>query len=286
MKPGRFAYACPRTLDEALALAANGEAKCLAGGQSLMPMLNLRLARVEALIDLNRVPELARLERRDGILQVGATVRHRALEESPIARELQPLVPRAAREIGHLAIRNRGTIGGSLAHADPAAEWPLVAALLDAEVTLASAGGARKLPARDFFLGPLTTAASPSEIVTAITFPAAAAGTRFAFHKLCRRPGDFAIVAVAAAIRLDANGRCVAASLAVGGAHDVPLRARAAEGILTGSGGEIDAIRSAADAAARDCEPGSDVHGSAAFRRRMVTVLAARAIREASAPAA
>jgi aerobic carbon-monoxide dehydrogenase medium subunit len=161
MKPPRFLYACPRSLDEAVALVAvHGDAgKVLAGGQSLVPLLNLRLAEPKVLIDLNRIGELSFLRRENGTLRIGAMSRHRAVEVSREASEAEPLLGRAAREIGHLAIRNRGTIGGSLAHADPAAEWPLVAVALDARLTLRSAQRTRSLSARDFFVGPLTTAA-------------------------------------------------------------------------------------------------------------------------------
>src|SRR5207247_753574 len=161
MKPPRFLYACPRSLDEAVALVAvHGDAvKVLACGQSLVPLLTLRLAEPKVLIDLNRIGELSFLRRENGTLRIGAMSRHRAVEVSREASEAEPLLGRVAREIGHLAIRNRGTIGGSLAHADPAAEWPLVAVALDARLTLRSAQRTRSLSARDFFVGPLTTAA-------------------------------------------------------------------------------------------------------------------------------
>jgi aerobic carbon-monoxide dehydrogenase medium subunit len=282
MKPPRFLYACPRSLDEALTLVAvHGDAgKVLAGGQSLVPLLNLRLAEPKVLIDLNRIGELSFLRRENGTLRIGAMSRHRAVEVSREASEAEPLLGRAAREIGHLAIRNRGTIGGSLAHADPAAEWPLVAVALDARLTLRSAQRTRSLSARDFFVGPLTTAAEPDEILTEVAFPAAPAGSRFGFCELSRRPGDFAVVAVACRVARDEAGSCRTATLAVGGAHGTPLHVAAIERILTGSRGEEGALREAADAAARAVDPGSDVHGSAAYRRRMVAVLARRALEE------
>jgi aerobic carbon-monoxide dehydrogenase medium subunit len=267
VKPPSFLYARPRSLEEALALAAEhgSEAKILAGGQSLVPMLNLRFAEPRVLVDVNRLAELAFVRRENGTLRIGAMTRHRAIEQSKEAAAAEPLLGRAAREIGHLAIRNRGTIGGSLAHADPAAEWPLVAVALDARLTLRSATGRRVVPAREFFVGPLTTVMAPTEILTEIAFAAAPAGGRFGFAELCRRPGDFAIVAVACRVARDEDGVCRAATLAVGGA-------------LVGSRGEDGALRAAGEAAARAVEPASDVHGSADYRRRMAAVLARRAL--------
>ena len=236
MKPPVLRYARPASLEEALdALATSPGAKCLAGGQSLIPLLNLRLADSMTLVDLARVPRLDFVERRNGYLVIGALTRHRTLEASPEARAAEPLLARAAREVGHLAIRNRGTIGGSLAHADPAAEWPLVATALDAHVVLRSARGARELSARAFFTGPLTTAIGPDEILTEVRFPVADQPARFGFQELCRRPGDFAIVAVACRVSLDDRGICRAAALAVGGVHGTPFWISDAERVLVGS---------------------------------------------------
>ncbi|MET0154267.1 MAG: xanthine dehydrogenase family protein subunit M [Candidatus Binatia bacterium] len=285
MKPPSFLYACPRSLDESLALLAeHGEgAKLLAGGQSLVPLLNLRLAEPRVLIDLNRLSELSYVRRDGGALRIGAMTRHRDLEISAVVAVAEPLLARAAREIGHLAIRNRGTIGGSLAHADPAAEWPLVAVALDAQLTLRSVAGARTMAARDFFVGPLTTALEPTEMLTEVAFPAAPPDSGFGFSELSRRPGDFAIVAVACRVVRDESGACRASTLAVGGAHGTPIHVAEVEGILRGSHGEADALRSAAEAVTRRVDPGSDVHGSADYRRRMAGVLARRALGEACA---
>jgi aerobic carbon-monoxide dehydrogenase medium subunit len=285
MKPPSFLYACPRSVDESLALLAeHGEgAKLLAGGQSLVPLLNLRLAEPRVLIDLNRLSELSYVRRDGGALRIGAMTRHRDLEISAEVAVAEPLLARAAREIGHLAIRNRGTIGGSLAHADPAAEWPLVAVALDAQLTLRSVAGARTIAARDFFVGPLTTALEPTEMLTELAFPAAPPDSGFGFSELSRRPGDFAIVAVACRVVRDETGACRASTLAVGGAHGTPIHVAEVEGILRGSHGEADALRSAAEAVTRRVDPGSDVHGSADYRRRMAGVLARRALGEACA---
>ncbi len=283
MKPPKFTYACPRSVEEALSLLAQGDegTKLLAGGQSLVPLLNLRMAQVSSLIDLNRLAELSFIKRENGALCIGALTRHRQIEVSAEARVAQPLLSRAAAEVGHLAIRNRGTIGGSLVHADPAAEWPLVAVALDAHLVLRSQGGTRTIAARDFFLGPLTTAIEPHELLCEIRFPVASSRTVWGFQELCRRPGDFALAAVACQLTLDQNGTCVAAALAVGGAHATPLLIAEVEKVVKGSRGEEGAIREAAEVAAAAVDPPSDVHGSAEFRRHITKVLTARALKEA-----
>jgi CO/xanthine dehydrogenase FAD-binding subunit len=283
MKPAKFTYACPQSVEEALALLAQGgeDTKLLAGGQSLVPLLNLRMAQVSALIDVNRLTELSFIKRENGTLRVGALTRHRHLEVSDQARAVHPLLPRAAAEVGHLAIRNRGTIGGSLAHADPAAEWPLVAVTLAAQFVLRSQGKTRTVAARDFFLAPLTTAIEPDEMLCEVSFPLVPGRAVWGFQELCRRPGDFALAAVACQLTLDQTGACTAVSLAVGGAHSTPLLIAAVDKVVKGSRGEDQAITEAAEIAAAAVEPPSDVHGSAEFRRRMVKVLTVRALKEA-----
>ena len=286
MKPPPFSYACPDSVDEALALLAEAGdgARLLAGGQSLVPLLNLRMAWADAVIDLNRLSELDFIVQENGTLRVGALTRHRTLEVSDTVRTAQPLMARAASEVGHLAIRNRGTIGGSLVHADPAAEWPLVAVTLDAELLLRSHTGSRTVAARDFFIGPLTTTIEPDELLCEIRVPVAPERTRWGFQELCRRPGDFAIAAVACQLTLDESRTCRAASLAVAGAHDVPLAVAEVTACLIDSRGEDAALAKAADTAAAAVDPPSDVHGSADFRRRMVRVLSRRALDQAWQP--
>jgi len=283
VKPSLFGYARPESVEDALSLLAQGDGatRVLAGGQSLVPLLNLRMAQVNALIDVNSLSELSFITREDGMLRVGALTRHRHLEVSETARLAQPLLSRAAAEIGHLAIRNRGTIGGSLVHADPAAEWPLVAVTLDAQLILRSAKNSRTFAARDFFLGPLTTAIGPDEMLCEIRFPMLAGRTLWGFQELCRRPGDFAIAAVACQIALDEDGLCARAALGVGGAHSTPLLISEVDKVLKGSQGEDAAIREAAEQAAAAVDPSSDLHGSAQYRRRLVNVLAARALKQA-----
>jgi len=283
MKPPKFTYACPRTVDEALSLLAQhgDEAKILAGGQSLVPLLNLRMTNVSALVDVNRLAELSFIKRENGTLQVGALTRHRQLEVSEEARITLPLLSRAAAEVGHLAIRNRGTIGGSLVHADPAAEWPLVAVVLDAQLVLRSQHGTRTVAARDFFLAPLTTAIEPTELLCEIRFPVVSHPAAWGFQEFCRRPGDFAIAAVACQLAFDENRTCTAASLAVGGAHSTPLLITEVEKVLQGTRGEETTLQQAAEIAAAAVDPPSDVHGSSEYRRRLVKVLTVRALKEA-----
>jgi CO/xanthine dehydrogenase FAD-binding subunit len=283
MKPPKFTYACPQSVEEALSLLAQGgeDTKLLAGGQSLVPLLNLRLAQVSALIDVNRLTELSFIKRENNTLRVGALTRHRQLEVSDEARAVHPLLPRAATEVGHLAIRNRGTIGGSLVHADPAAEWPLIAVTLDAQLVLRSQSKTRTVAARDFFLAPLTTAIEPDEMLCEVRFPTVSGRVVWGFQELCRRPGDFALAAVACQLVLDQNRACTTAALAVGGVHSTPLFIAAVEKIVKGSRGGEEAIKEAAEVAAAAVEPPSDVHGSAEFRRQMVKVLTVRALKEA-----
>ena len=210
--------------------------------------------------------------------------RHRALETSREIAQAEPMIPHAAREIGHLAIRNRGTIGGSIAHADPSAEWPLLAVALDARLELQSTARTRTVAAREFFVGPFTTLSGPDEILTAIDFPVAPKESGFGFQELCRRPGDFAIVAVACRVR-QAKGQCIGASLAVGGADAVPRFVPDIAQALIGTKGEADAVYEAGAMAARTVDPASDIHGSAEFRRKMVAVLSRRALQQAFANA-
>ncbi len=213
--------------------------------------------------------------------------RHRELEISAEARLAEPLLARVAREIGHLAIRNRGTIGGSLAHADPAAEWPLVAVALDARLTLRSSKGSRTLGAREFFTGPLTTVLEPTEMLTEVAFADAPRESRFGFCELSRRPGDFAIVAVACRVVREGSGVCAGATLAVGGAHGTPIHVAEVEDILKGSRGDGRPLCAPRRRPSLErVDPGSDVHGSADYRRRMAGVLARRALGEAFVEAA
>src|SRR5271154_1702132 len=283
MKPPDFQYAAPRSLDEALTLAATygGDAMILAGGQSLVAAMNFRFVAPAVLIDLNRVPELSYIRREGERLHVGAMTRHRALEFSQEGIDAEPLLARVSCEIGPLAIRNRGTIGGSIAHAHPAAEWPLIAVALDAQLTLRSASQSRSIAAREFFVGPFRNAAAAGEVLTQIAFPGARSNSSFGFCELAGRPSDLPIVAVACRVARNESGDCCAATLAVGGADEVPRHISAVDQILIGTRGEANALREAAEVAAAAVAPRTDIHASANYRRRMVAVMTRRALAQA-----
>lgn len=282
MKPAPFDYAAARAPEEAVALLAGaaGEAKLLAGGQSLVPLLNFRLLRPALLVDVNPLADLAFIEERDGGLRIGALTRHRAVETSPLVAAHFPVLAAALGHVAHLAIRNRGTFGGSLAHADPAAELPMLALLLDARIATLSPAGPRTIPARDFFSAALTTALGPAEIVTHVDLPPLPPATGWGFEELSRRTGDFAIAAVAAAVTL-ADGRCAEARIAMAGVGETPLRASAAEALLRGRTLDAAAVEEAARAAREAARPASDLHASADYRRHLVEVLARRALHAA-----
>ena len=284
MKPAPFAYHRPATLDEALTLLAEhgGEAKPLAGGQSLIPAMNFRLARPAVLVDLNRVAELGYVRAgRDG-LHIGAMTRQRAVERSDAVRSAAPLLAEAMPFIAHPQIRNRGTVGGSLAHADPAAELPAVMLALEARFRARGPQGERWIPAGEFFTGILETALGPDELLLEVVVPKSPARTGYAFAELARRRGDYALVGVAARVTLDRRGRCQAARITLFSVGDGPVLAAAAAAMLDGQEPSPEAMRAAADAAAqRDIDPPSDIHASAAYRRRLAAVLTRRALARA-----
>jgi carbon-monoxide dehydrogenase medium subunit len=272
VKPDAFEYVAPTSLDEAVAaLAEHGEdAKVLAGGQSLIPLLSLRLARPTALVDLNDVDELQHLTV-NGSVRVGAMTRHRHVEHSAEIAASAPLLAAAVPYIGHAAIRTRGTIGGSLAHADPAAELPAVAVALDATFEVRSLRGTRTITARDFFDGYFTTTLAPDEVLTEITFPAAPPGTKVSVQEMARRHGDFAMVAVVAQQDPDGDTRLALVNVA-----DKPYRATEAEAAAR-AGADVEEI---ADLATRDLEPSTDLHATSAYRKHVARVLVRRALTE------
>ena len=282
MKPAPFAYHRPATLDEALALLAEhgGEAKPLAGGQSLIPAMNFRLARPAALVDLNRVPELGFVRQADGELRLGAMTRQRELERSDLVRRAAPLVHEAMPFIAHPQIRTRGTVGGSLAHADPAAELPAVMLALDARFRARSRGADRWIPAGEFYTGLFATALAPDELLVEIAVPALSARTGWAFAEVARRHGDYALVGVAAVVALDANRRCTrgGARIALLSVGDGPVLAARAAAVLEGETPTPEAIRAAAVAASEEIDPPSDIHATAAYRRRLARVLVERTL--------
>jgi len=281
MKPPPFEYHAPSEVTGALELLAEhgDEAKVLAGGQSLVPLLNFRVLRPSRLVDINGAQELDYV-RKNGApsLLVGALTRQAVLERSREAAAHAPLLVEALRHVGHVQIRNRGTVGGSAAHADPAAELPAALAALDASFHLGSRRGSRVLRFEDFFLGIFTTALAPDELLTAIEIPCAAPGTGSAFCELSRRHGDFALGGAAVVVTLDASGVCEAAAIALLAAAPTPLRARAAEEGLRGHRIDEGTAREAARDATADIDPPGDIHGSAAFRRRAIEELVRRAL--------
>jgi carbon-monoxide dehydrogenase medium subunit len=283
MKPARFAYHAPATVDEAIALLTRygGDAKLLAGGQSLMPLMNFRLARPAALIDLNTIASLAYIRENDGQIRFGAMTRQRAIEFSPVVRGRLPLLAEATALVGHLPIRTRGTIGGSIAHADPSAEYPAILAALDGVVVARGPRGERTLRASELFQSYLTTSLAPDELLVEVRMPAMADGTGFAFEEFSRRHGDFAIVGIAATV-VRQGERCTA-RLVTAGAGPAPSRLRQAEEILERDGLSDAAIEAAARRAAELVEPDTDIHATAAYRRNLTRVLTGRALRRAVA---
>jgi CO/xanthine dehydrogenase FAD-binding subunit len=281
VKPAPFEYVRARTLDEALA-ALDADSEILAGGQSLVPMLNMRLARPARLVDINAIPGLDGVRARPGSgLDVGALTRHTDLLTTPLVAEQAPLLAAAAAHVGHRAIRNRGTVGGSLAHADPAAELPAALLALDAAVVIAGRGRRRRVPLGEFFVGPLTTALAADEILVQVEIPGPA-GAGWGFAEVVRRAGDFAIAGVAGVVRVE-HGRCVGVRLVAFGADDRPVRLRAAETAVVDGPLSSDVASRAAASAEADCHPADDVHASADYRRHLVGVLTEQVLRDALA---
>lgn len=286
MKLPAFAYRRADSVDEALAALAEhgGDAKVLAGGQSLVPVLAFRLVRPALLVDVNGIDGLSAVEREDGGLRIGALVRHAALERAPELDGPWRALREAAAYVGHYPVRVRGTFGGSIAHADPAAELAVVATTFDASVVVRSAGGARSIGAGDLFVAPFTTTVAPDELVVGVELPAPPAGTVAAFEEFAPRSGDFALASACVAVALE-GGRVSWSRIGLGSVAATPLRAPEAESLLVGSDGGEDAIEAAAAAAAAGCDPGSDAQGDAGYRRHLVGVLVGRALRRALAAA-
>ena len=283
MKPPVFDYLRPATLGEALALLAERpDAKPLAGGQSLIPAMNFRLARPAALVDLNRVAELAYVRAADGGLRIGAMARQRAVERSPVVQRVTPLLAEAMPFIAHPQIRNRGTVGGSLAHADPAAELPAVMLALDARLEARSRSGTRTIPATAFFTGLFGTALAPDELLVEIALPPLPPASGTAFVEVARRHGDYALAGAAVVVTLDGRGRCRDARMALLSVGAGPVLATEAMKVCVGESPSDEMLRAAAETAAtRDIDPPSDIHASATYRRRLVAVLTRRALARA-----
>lgn len=296
MKPARFAYTAPDTIEGVLdALDEFGdEAKVLAGGQSLVPMMNFRLARPEVIVDIGRVEGLDDLAVANGALTVGARVPHIRLEAptvqtpaggaEPLSGVLGSLLPDVARHVGHLPIRVRGTFGGSIAHADPAAEWCILARTLDAEMLARRRGGERTIGAADFFETVFTTALEPEELLVGVRLPILGDEWRAGFCEFSRRVGDFAVVAAMTAVRLDpATGSIAEARIGVGGVGGVPVRLAAAEATLVGETPGEELFAASAAAGASEVDPVGDLHGSAVYRRDLVRAMVSRSLAQSVA---
>ena len=284
MKLPAFEYASPETLAEAVALlaAGGGTAKAISGGQSLLPTMAFRLATPTLLVDLRRVPGLDRINvGKDGV-HLGAKVRWRDIEDDARLGTAHPLLAAAITHVAHYQIRNRGTVGGNLAHADPAAEMPGVAVTCDAELTLAGSKGTRVVRAADFFLGPLSTVLADDELIVEVRLPAWPAGRRWGFEEFARRRGDFAVAGIAVFYDPDARGVACNTHVGVIGACHRPHRLAGAEAALNGRVADEQAILAAANVAAADVDPPTDLHASAAYRRALVGTLLERALMRAS----
>jgi len=287
VKPAKFEYHAPASVDEALTILGRyaGEARVLAGGQSLVPMMNFRLARPTAIVDLNRIDGLAYVEEEGVIVRIGSMTRQRRLEFDPLVAAKLPLLREALRWVGHLPTRSRGTIGGSLAHADPSAEIPMVLQTLEGEVVARGPQGERRIAAQDLFHAALTTSLDPLEIITEVRFPAMPAQAVCAVEEFARRKGDFAIAAVAVMLVRDGE-RCAKARLATAGVGPASIRLRDAETVLEQKGLGEAAIAEAADKAKAAVDPVSDLNGSAEYRRHLTGVLTRRSIVKAIGPRA
>lgn len=286
MKPAPFDHVRARSVEHAVAVLAesDGEAKPLAGGQSLVPLLAMRLAQPSVLVDLGGLAELAGIRDAGDHLEIGAMTRTRDVETSAAVAAAVPLLPVALAHVGHVTIRNRGTFGGSAAHADPAAEIPAVLRALDAELVLAGPGGRRAVPAAEFFLGFLTTAAAPDEVLVAVRVPKQEPGTVVAVREFARRRGDFALAAVLTAVRLAPDGTVAHARVAAAGVGPAPVRAHAAERLLTGAVPTPDVVAAAGAAVATATAPVDDVHAPADYRRHLAAVLTRRCLAQLPTP--
>jgi len=284
MKPAPFRYVAARTLEQALQLKAEfgDDARFLAGGQSLVPTMNFRLTQPAMLIDINPLDELAGVKNSGGKVRIGALTRYRSLERDPATARHLPLVHEALPHIAHPQIRNRGTIGGNLAHADPASEMPAIVVALGGRLRARSARGDRWIDAPDFFVGALTTALEPDEMLTEVELPAAPPSSGACFMEVSRRRGDFAIIGVACTLRLDEDGRCAEARVALCNAGDGPVFAAAASETLAGRRIGKKEIAEAADLVQDAIDPGGSVHASKEFQRHIAGVLTARALAAAN----
>jgi aerobic carbon-monoxide dehydrogenase medium subunit len=283
VKLPQFEYACPTTLADAVSLLGSGDAKALAGGQSLMPMMAFRIAQPALLVDLRKLPGLREIKISGDGVRLGALVRWRDIEDDERLKSAHPLLKAAITHVAHYQIRNRGTVGGSIAHADPAAEMPGIAATCDADIAVTGKIGARTIKAADFFLGALTTALKPDEIITEVRLPPWPKERRWGFQEFARRRGDFAMAGVAAFYDTDKAGKANNAHIGVFGIGEKPHRLAAAENALNGQSLNAAIIAKLETVASAAVEPQDDIHASAAYRRALVGTLLERALTSASA---
>ena len=288
MKPAQFEYFAPTSLAQALELLEEhgDDAKVLAGGQSLMPMLNMRLARPKVVVDVNRIPGLDYISPTpDGGLAIGALTRQRRVEKSAEVKQRIPVLAAAMPSIGHFQIRNRGTVGGSVSHADPSAELPALFLALDGEFVISSASNQRVLKPEDFFISHLTTAIEPGELLTEIRLPARSPAQseewRWGFQEVCRRQGDFAMVGAVSLLQLDDGGVCQTACITMFGVGGTPLRIRRAEEALLGNRINGSLLEEVSKIVSEELDPGSDIHASAAYRKEVGGVIARRSLEAA-----
>ena len=283
MKPAPFEYVAPHSVEEALAALQQNipDGRILAGGQSLMPLLNLRLTKPKILVDLNGISALEGIRETAGSISIGAMTRQRRVERASLVQERCPVLAEAIRHIGHVAIRHRGTIGGSLVHADPAAELPAVALALEAKFEVARDGIDRTIPAEEFFIDYLTTALAPDEILRQIVFPIVRPSSGYALEEVTRRHGDFAIAGVVAIVDVNDAGKIADARVALFGVASSPVRARKVEGALIGQEPDEDTIPGAAALVEDFLDPPGDIHASSAYRKHVAAVLTARALKRA-----
>lgn len=283
MKPPSFEYVVAGSIEHALHLLADGgdDAKIIAGGQSLVPLLNFRMARPSLLVDINQVPGLANIKKIDQGVAIGALTRHAKLITSKTITQNLPLLPEAAAWIAHPQIRNRGTIGGSLAHADASAELPVALLALDAHVKVMSLRGERRIPIKDLLVSHFVSSILPDEIIVEVTVPIPPSGTGAAFDEFSRRHGDYAIGGAAAIVTLDDNNRCVSARITVLGGGSTAIRCQDAESLLLGSTPTTTDIAAAAKTAVTGLEPVSTVHGSSAYRQEVIRTLVERTLTRA-----
>ena len=282
MKPAPFDYYDPDNLEKALELLHEygDEAKILAGGQSLGPLLNMRLSTPRILIDINRLPELQYLNYNKNLLTIGAMTRQSTLEDDSQIKHMQPLLASSIPYIGHRSIRNRGTVGGSIAHADPAAEWPAIMLALDGKLEIKNATESRLLTAEEFYISTLTTALEPTELLTEVQLPLWEKNTGWSFIEFSRRHGDFAVIGVATSLKIQHN-LCNHCRIAIIGGSSIPMRTKNAESVVTGKDINSLTFKEAGEIASLEVNPETDMHASAAFRRHLTSTLVTKSLHEA-----